>query len=47
MSYEFKNGKYIFNRDGVYFALTAKQVAEMKALCIFILADITYEAKSS
>jgi hypothetical protein len=29
MKYEKKNGKYIFNKDGVYFALTVEQCDDM------------------
>ena len=29
MEYEKKNGKYIFNKDGVYFSLTNEQVVDM------------------
>lgn len=33
-----KNGKYIFNKDGVYFALTPLQVLELQK----ILNEIIY-----
>jgi hypothetical protein len=32
MTYEFKNGKYVICKDGVYFALTKDQVKELISL---------------
>lgn len=37
MGYEYKNGKYVFCKDGVYFAMTEEQVRKMQALCQQIL----------
>ena len=36
MNYEKKNGKYIFEKDGVFFALTPEQCEEMTALLVEI-----------
>lgn len=33
MKYEIKNGKYIFEKDGVYFSLTLEQVWLMSTFC--------------
>lgn len=32
MKYEKKKGKWIFNKDGVYFSLTSSQVTSMRKL---------------
>lgn len=29
MNYNYRNGKYVFERDGVYFALTFEQLCDM------------------
>lgn len=37
MKYALKNNKYVFCKEGVYFALTKEQVAEMRDSCEEIL----------
>lgn len=37
MRYTEKNGKYIFEQDGVFFAMTLEQVREMGRHCEVIL----------
>lgn len=39
MDYIFKNGKYIFDKNGVYFALTEDQVKDMRNTCEDILGE--------
>jgi hypothetical protein len=39
MKYSLKNEKYVFCKEGVYFAMTTEQVVEMKALCEEILNE--------
>jgi len=33
LGYEFKKGKYVFCKDGVYFALNINQIRRMRTLC--------------
>ena len=37
ITYKAQNGKYIFQKEGVYFAITKEQVAEMNSICLEIL----------
>jgi hypothetical protein len=37
INYKEQNGKYIFHKEGVYFAMTKEQVAEFNTLCLEIL----------
>ena len=39
MKYREKNGKYIVEKDGVYFSMTDAQVREMRDLCNGILGE--------
>jgi len=39
MTYREKNGRYIFEKDGVFFAMTKDQLREMRRLCSEILGD--------
>ena len=39
MKYSLKNNKYVFSKEGVYFAMTKEQVMEMKGLCEEILNE--------
>ena len=41
MKYREKNGKWIFEKDGVFFALTKEQVVMMRNLCNVILGEHT------
>ena len=43
LSYEEKNGKYIFSKEGVYFSLTEEQVKDMQTLCEWILDKLQFE----
>lgn len=39
MKYREKNGKWIFEKDGVFFSMTKDQLREMRDLCIEIVGD--------
>ena len=39
MKYREKNGKWIFEKDGVFFSMTKDQLREMRRLCSEILGD--------
>ena len=45
--YGVKNGKHIINQNGTYWALTRKQVFEMKTVIDKIAEDIDYEDKKA
>ena len=39
MNCQFKNGKYIFEKNGVYFSATKEQVGELSDICNQILEE--------
>ena len=43
MNYKEKDGKYIFEKEGVYFSLTLDQVKEMHALTKEIKASAAFD----